>query len=134
MNNPYYILWSDAIQRFKKYNPEKEWKLRLFIFITGLNGLNLWIVFLWLKYFDIFTIPNYNIDIFPGELLDNFVVFSAQFALPFAILNYFLIFNKNRYEKVLKRYKTIKGSYAPTYTFSVAILAFISAIIYGLLT
>lgn len=73
-------------------------------------------------------------DVFPGKLLDNFFAFAIEFALPFGILNYFLVFYNKRYEKITRKYKDEKIRYAPIYSFSVVILAFVSAILYGALT
>lgn len=135
MNNFYYMVWSDAILSFRKHNPKRrDWKSTLFIFITWMHALNFWIILLWMKYFNILSIPLIKIDVFPGKLLDEFFAFTIEFALPFGILNYFLIFYNNRYEKITQKYKDIKFRYAPIYSFTIAILAFASAILYGALS
>jgi hypothetical protein len=135
MNNLYYMVWADAIQSFRKHHPNKtNWKSTLFIFLTWMHALNAWMLVLWLKYFDVFNIPKFSVDIFPGKLLDSFTVFVIEFALPFAILNYFLIFHKNRYEKITNKYKDVKKRYAQIYSYSMIFGAFISAILYGILT
>ena len=135
MNNFYYMVWSDAILSFKKHHPDrKDWKFTLLFYISWIQAINWWIVFIWLKYFNILTIPLLSIDVFPGDLLDDFFAFTIEFALPFGILNYFLIFYNNRHEKITEKYKEVKFRYAPIYSFTVAILAFVSAIIYGNLT
>jgi hypothetical protein len=133
MNNIYYLIWADAILSFKKYHPNKEWKSKLFIYITWIHALNFWIIILWIKYFNFIVIPKFSIDIFPGKLLDGFITFTIEFALPFGILNYFLIFYNNRYEKIIQKYKGNKYRYALVYSFTIAILAFVSAILYGIL-
>lgn len=134
MNNLYYMVWADAIQSFRKHHPKKNWRITLFIFITWMHALNAWILVLWLKYFNVFNVPKFNIDIFPGKLLDSFTAFTVEFALPFAILNYFLIFHKNRYERISKKYMDIKKRYAQIYSYSMIFGAFASAILYGVLT
>lgn len=134
MNNLYYMVWADAIQSFRKHYPNKNWRITTFIFITWMHALNAWIIVLWLKYFNFFNIPKVNIDIFPGKLIDSFVVFTVEFALPFAILNYFLIFHKDRYEGIINKYKDIKKRYAQIYSYSMIFGAFASAILYGILT
>ena len=134
MANVYYLIWTDAIISFKKYNPKrKDWKFTLWFFISWMNALNFWIVLIWLKYFKMYVIPIINIDIFPGTLLNDFCSFSIEFAFPFGIVNYFLIFHKNRYEKIIIRHRNDKIRYAPIYTFVMAILAFASFIIYLIL-
>lgn len=135
MNNIYYLIWSDAILRFRKYNPErKDWKLALFIFLTWMHALNAWIIILWLKYFEIVTIPKLSINVFPGNLIDSFIVFTIEFALPFAILNYFLIFHKSRYKKITEKYGNVNTRSALVYSFTIIFAAFISAILYGILS
>jgi hypothetical protein len=92
-NNIYYRIWADAILRYKKFHPDRaDWKLSLFIQMTWMHTLNWWIIFIWLKFFNILNIPLISIDIFPGTILNNFLSFILEFAFPFGILNYFLIY------------------------------------------
>lgn len=135
MNNIYYVIWSDAILSFRKHNPnENKWQLRLFIFMTWMQALNAWIIFLWLKYFDILHIPLLNINIFPGEMLNEFIAFTLEFALPFGLLNYFLVFYREKYKQITKKYSNLNSKYALIYSFTMILGAFISAIMYGILT
>lgn len=132
MKNLYYMIWADAINSFKAHNPKKtNWKFTLFTYITWINALNLFIIVLWMKYFKILIVPHFDFNFFPGTLLDGFLTFLVEFALPLAILNYFLIFYKNRYQLISKKYEDVKIRYAPIYSFTIAILALISAILYG---
>ena len=133
MKNIYYMIWADAILSFKKHHPNKEWKFKLFIQVTWIHALNFWVIFIWLKFFNILHIPLISIDVFPGELLNDFFAFTIEFALPFGILNYFLIFYNNRYEKIIQKCKDVKFKYALIYSFTIVILAFVSAILYGTL-
>ena len=135
MNNYYYMIWADAILQFRKHNPTQvNWQLMLFTFITWIQGLNAWIIFLWLKYFDILAIPLIDINIFPGTILDDFFTYSLEFALPFGVLNYFLIFYKEKHIKITEKYSNLKYRYALNYSFIVISGAFISAILYSVLT
>ncbi len=134
MNNIYYMIWANAILSFKKNNPDrKDWKLVLFFYITWMHALNFWIVFIWLKFFNILSIPLISIDIFPGKLINDFFAFTIEFALPFGIINYFLIFYNNNYDRILQKYNNMKIRYALIYSYTVIILTFISAILYGIL-
>lgn len=134
MNNIYYLIWSDAILNFRKHHPDRtDWKFALLFYITWIHALNWWIVFIWLKFFNILYIPLIVIDVFSGSLLDKFVAFTIEFALPFGILNYFLVFYRNRYEKIIKKYNNYKIRFAPIYSITIALLAFVSAILYGML-
>lgn len=130
--NIYYKIWADAILRFKKHNPNrKDWKWALFLLITWINALNFWMVLLWLKYFEIFDVPLLEISFLPGTLLDKFFAFAIEFALPFALINYFLIFHKKRYQRIIQNYRLSK-QYALIYTMGIVLGAFISGILYGL--
>lgn len=134
MGNLFYIVWADAIHKFRKHHPNRsDWKATVFVFITWIHALNWWIILLWFKYFDILTIPQFKIDIFPGKLLDSFLVFTIEFAVPFGILNYFLIFHKHRYKRIINKYPLQDKRYAFIYSTVIALSAFISAILYGIL-
>ncbi|ASB48015.1 hypothetical protein CDL62_02070 [Alkalitalea saponilacus] len=134
MQNLYFLIWSEAIQRFWKHSSHTEWKWSVFTFVTWMNALNLYIIVLWLEYFDIYTIPKLHVNIFPGELLDRFTRFAITFAGPFAVINYFLIFFRNRYEKIVERYKVIKKNYFIIYSVSMIVGALLSTYLYGILT
>ena len=104
MRNLYYMIWSDAIISFKKHQPDRtNWKFTLFVYITWIHALNLWIIFIWLKYFELLNIPLIKIDVFISDMINKFVAFSIMFALPFGVLNYFLVFRNNRYEKIIQK-------------------------------
>ncbi len=129
------MIWSDAIISFKKHQPDRtNWKFTLFVYITWIHALNLWIIFIWLKYFELLNIPLIKIDVFISDMINKFVAFTIMFALPFGVLNYFLVFRNNRYEKIIQKYRDVKLRYAPIYSFTIALGAFITAVLYGLLT
>jgi hypothetical protein len=135
MRNYYYIFWADAIQRIRTFHPQKkDWKISIYVLNSWIHALNLFIVFLWLKYFHILTIKLPAINIFPGDMIDKFLSFAVVFATPFFILNYFLIFHRDRYKKIVDKYYIKDGNYALPYTFTIALGAFISAIAYSILT
>ena len=134
MKNIYYLIWADSILSIKKYHPQKtNWKITVFILNTLINALSLWIILIWLKYFKVFSITPFRLDIFPGTLIDGFLVFTIEFALPFVILNYFLIFYNDKYKKIIAKYPSPPEKVALIYSSIVALGAFISAIIYGAL-
>ncbi|HUW05019.1 MAG TPA: hypothetical protein VMW01_02050 [Williamwhitmania sp.] len=133
MNNPYYLIWADAILSIQKHHPNIKWKTPIFILITWVHALNFWIIILWLKYFDIFTIPLITVDLFPGKLLNSFFAFTIEFALPFGILNYFLVFYRDRYKRIIKKYPNPPVRYSYKYGTTMIFGAFISAVLYGIL-
>jgi hypothetical protein len=135
MYNLYYLIWADSIQSIRKNQPnKKDWKISIFLIITTMHSFNLWIVLLWLKYFKVLILPPFNIDIFPGNMIDGFLSFAIEFASPFVLLNYLLIFRNNRYEKIVEKYKDLKIKYGLYYCLSMIIGAFLSAVLYGVLT
>lgn len=139
MKNLYYLLWIDSIKRIQFFYPKKKnWKIEIWFLNTWMNTLNLWIIFIWLKYYDICHLPLIHVEIFPGEMLNAFVSFSIEFATPFGLLNYFMIFHNKRYKKLLKRFEdykvTIKprvGGIAFIYSISIVIMSFITALLFG---
>ena len=50
--------------------------------ITWMNALNWLIIFIVIKYFKLFHIPLIELNIFPGHLIDDFINFVIEFALP----------------------------------------------------
>jgi len=133
MKNIYYLIWVDGIVNSKDYKrKDPAWKFTLFIIITTCNALNLWAILLWLKLFEIFSFL-IKIDMFPGTLLNGAAGFIVQFASPFILLNYFLIFYNDRYEKLIKKYSHKNGKLAMIYTMCSVSFGVISAILCGVL-
>jgi hypothetical protein len=134
MNNIYYLIWTDAINSYKKHHPNKtNWKIILLVYMSWIHALNCWIILIWLKYFNILTISLININIFPSKMLNSFLAFVIAFAFPFIFINYFLIFYKNRYAKIIYNCNNKKIRYAPIYSILIACAALLSAFIYGAL-
>lgn len=126
----YYWIWIDSISSFNKYNPQKSnWKNSIFLLNTWINAANAWIIFVWLKWMGINNLQLIDLNIFPGDLLDKFFSFCFVFALPFGFLNYFLIFYKDRYKIILKKYSTPPNLYAFSYSMIIVSLAFITVLL-----
>jgi|SRR5690554_1333565 len=133
MRGLYYKIWADAIKRYWKNHPKQPWKLNVFIIMTWVHALNAFILILWLVFFKILPVPVLELDFFPGNLIDAFLSFAVTFLPPFILVNYFLVFYKNRYKKIVIRYKDFKYNLAMIYSLSIVIGAFVSAVLYGLL-
>ena len=135
MKNIYYMIWSDAILSIRKHNPhKKDWKISIFIFITWMHALNFWVVLLWLKYFKVLVLPIFSVDVFPGDMIDGFLAFTIEFFVPFVVLNYFLIFRNNKYEKIIMKYGNVRNNYGSIYSITMILGAFFSAILYNILS
>ena len=134
MYNLYYLIWADSIQSIRKNQPnKKDWKILIFLIITIMHSFNLWIIVIWLKYFGV-DIPLIDLNFSPSHMIDSSLSFAINFASPFILLNYLLIFRNNRYIKIVEKYKDLKIKYGLYYCLSMLIGAFLSAVLYGILT
>jgi hypothetical protein len=114
----YYKIWVDAIITERAKKPEgKNWKLYTIIPISLLQGTNLFTFFYWMK-----TIVNRNlplffgVDIFNARLINGFISIILTLFIPFVILNYLLIFNNDRYEELIAKYKSKREKFYKKYT------------------
>jgi len=133
MNNIYYQLWVDAIVNSKDYKEKKPgWKASIFKIITAFNTMNLFTICLWLRLYGVFTYL-IEIDIFPGTRLNDASSMIIQFASPFILLNYFLIFHRDRYKKLIGKYRNSKGRLTLMYCFISGVVFIISLTTYYIL-
>jgi len=133
MKNYYYLYWVDAIVSIKTNSPKRrDWKFSIFTYTTMCNALNLWVVLLWLKYFNILSFK-VQINLLPGIMLNNAGGFIIYFATPFILLNYFLIFYRDKYKKLIEIYPHKNGKFAMRYIFISVLLSFISMILHEVL-
>jgi hypothetical protein len=129
MKNLYYRIWVELIVVIMK-NPQNKnnWLFYSMFFMTMLCSINLLTILLWLGAIGIKT--NFlKITLFPGTMLDSFAMFVIQFALPCFLLNYFLIFYKEKYKKLIERYTEKKGKLFLIYMLS-TIGAFIIPVLF----
>ena len=133
MKNYYYLIWADAIQKSRYNRPnEKRWKLIVFAIITYINALNIYCIDLWLSVLGIYSIPIIYIDLFSLSFLNNILTFVVMYASYFIILNYFLIFYKDRYKKIIQKYPMVKRNYAGIYLLISIFIAVLTILIYAL--
>lgn len=124
------MIWADAIVRFKYHHPdEKLWKVKLLVILSVMNSLNLFMIALWAQYFGLFKISFIEVNIFSP--LDKSISFALTFAMPFFIVNYFLVFHRSRYEQILKKTPKSNTNIALTYSLTTIISTFLTAIYYG---
>jgi hypothetical protein len=127
MKNYYYLFWADAILSFKKYNPKrKDWIPTLLFMNSFLFSINLWIILIWLKYFNIFEITLIDFHVSPISTFNDFFSYFVIFILPFLTINYFLIFFNSRYKKITEKYNQNKIRYALYYSMSILSIAIIT--------
>ena len=132
MKNYYYLFWADAIISYRKFHPnEIGWKNRVLFLGSFIFSLLGWTIIVWLKYTGIYILPLLSIDIFPSHILNDFFSYIIEFVIPFIIINYAFIFHKNRYKKIIDRYKTSVKNYAYTYSMVILIIYGVTIIISG---
>ena len=119
MKNIYYSIWVDAIVNIEK-NPKhkKDWKFFSMVYMTLLNALNFGVVLMLLAYIFNFKVIWVKFSILPGTMLNSFASFIIQFAIPFILLNYVLIFYRNKYKGLIQKYSDKKGKLFAAYLLS----------------
>ncbi len=131
MKNIYYQIWTDAIFNDKAYkSKEKNWKFGVFGIITFCNSLNLYTIDIILKLLGLKTLL-LKINFFPINSINSLISHLIRYTLIFIILNYLLIFHKNRFKKLEIKYNNKNGKLALLYIICSAIFAYASAMIYG---
>jgi len=107
----YYKIWVDAIAATRAKRAEAaSWKLYTLVPMSVLMGVNLFTLFLWMKTIVNKTLPLYfPVNFFNYNLVNAYISIIVTHFIPFVILNYLLIFNDNRYEKLCAAYKSQGG-------------------------
>jgi len=134
MKNIYYNFWVKVIINAKKNKSEGEvWKFPLFVVITAINSLNLFVLNLCLRILniDIFSRMNF-FNITPGTIMNNVMIFILEYSLPFILLNYFLIFYKNRYVILIEKYPPDNSKFPVIYVIISIVSCFVSLICYSI--
>ena len=122
----YYKIWVDAIFKIKS-NPELKnaWKFYTMTYMSIVMALNLWFFsFLMLNFKYKISFFPFEINYFSNDKINSFLSFFTSYLLPMLVINYFLIFWKNKYEKLLIQYKPQNGKLFSRY-FLGSILAYI---------
>lgn len=116
MKNLYFALWVDAIVNAKDYKMKAPgWESSTFWLITTANVINVMMVLLWLNFFQIYKhnfFFNFHSDLFAVGLLEIFLNIFA----PIGIINYFAIFFKERYKRLIATHHHYNGKLALYYT------------------
>jgi hypothetical protein len=134
MKNLYYSFWVNVIVDGRKNQPERtDWKISLFMLITAANSFNLYVIMLWLKYFNIFSY-SVHLDFMPNTMINGALEYIVEYASPFILLNYFLIFHKDRYKKLIEKYPPNGSKFPLVYFLSSVFSMFFSVIIYVMIS
>lgn len=106
MRNYYYLFWSDSIQRFIKHNPKERGSVKKpLTLISWVFTLTVLSTMLWLKYFHIYQNKFGLFGIFTtlGKKIPSILDMGLVFLLIY-IINYVLIFRRNRYLLFIEKY------------------------------
>lgn len=132
----YYKVWIDAIKAAVKTNKDGQssWKSMLLIIFSVSQGFNLLMIFFLIKILfnlnlDIFI----HFDLFPGKMLDGFLSAFITLFLPFLLLNYFLVFYKEKYKTLMNEFNgfRMKEGLAFMLYFFASMFLFILPVIIG---
>jgi hypothetical protein len=102
--NWYLRIWADAINKAessKSYMTHKDKMVTLLIMFSVAQGFNLLAIFFFLGSLFEFD-PFLSFNVFPGKYLNTALSGIITLFLPFIILNYLLVFYKNRYKKFIQ--------------------------------
>lgn len=113
-----------------KKNPEhkNDWRYYSMFLMTTLISLNLLTLVMLLGIFKV-KVFFFATEVLPGTILDSFVSGLIQFVLPSFILNYILVFHREKYKKVLVKYNDRKGRIFLPYLF-ISVGAFIILVLF----
>jgi hypothetical protein len=110
----YYTVWTDCIVQIQTVPANKKsWKSKAMVIMTMPMGVSFTFVMAIIQS-PSFGLPSFydlDLDIFPSHNLNSAISGFILFYLPFVLLNYFLIFRKKKYEKIIKEYSFHHGKY-----------------------
>ncbi|WP_143470875.1 hypothetical protein [Labilibaculum manganireducens] len=131
MKNIYYLIWVDGIVNSKDYKKkDPTWKFTLFLILTICNAINMYTIYLWIKFTGMFSYL-ISVAFFSNPIVNSVTGFVLQFASPFVVLNYFLIFHKERYKSLIEKYQHRNGKLAMIYLVISVLIWFGSIITYS---
>jgi hypothetical protein len=121
----YYKIWVDAIVfEQTKNGSRRNWKLYTLIPISMFQGINM--VTLCVLVSSVLNIKIdlfLNINVFGSQFLNTLCSSLLTLLAPFLVLNYFLIFYRTRYLKIIERYKYQNGKlYLSYFLFTMGVI------------
>jgi hypothetical protein len=115
--NLYYKIWVDLIV-LAKNNPlrKEDWKWMVQIYMAMAIAIKLAFIMSIVQR-NILDYYFYNLDVFNNQVINNFFSFFILFFLPPVVINYLLIFKDNKYQILIKQYKSYNGKLFAAYFF-----------------
>jgi len=133
MKGIYYLFIIDTIKSNRKNNTYgNNWKKIGLFMISFIHSINLFTIYTWINIFG-GNIPLLKIDFLKGTAINSAIAFFIQFFLGIFIIDYFLIFYKDRYLKYMDKYKDRNGKFGVYYTIISLLVAVFSTILYSIL-
>lgn len=127
--NIYYAICADAITQARSVSANKNnWKRVVMTGITIPMVFNFVILITLFQKLVGLSFYNIHITVFPTHKMNSFCSGFILYVLPIIILNYFFLFYKNRYEKIVPKYKTHKGKLFATYLLGSSFIMIISLV------
>lgn len=117
MKKLYYSLCVDVLVQYRS-NPKNKgmWKFYSMLYLSLCMGMNWGFIYAFLgSWFNFSFHDKLEINLFPGNRIDYMLSFFVIFMFPPWIINYFLIFYKDRYIELEKKYKYQNGKFFFTY-------------------
>jgi hypothetical protein len=126
------MIWADALHQTKAKNPNINNDSLIWdnlLFLSGVTLFNLLTIVIWVNNY---LGSSYKFElgwVMPGSLIDRIISYGLQLYLPSIIINYLVIFFRNKYLRIMEKYPPKDGKYALAYVFISIGLLIISAII-----
>lgn len=127
MKKLFYSVWADAINYERiKNGGEDHWKVFTFAYMSVLLGLNILAIWTAIRFFSGYNLASKLMEqlgtITTSEKLQNLLLSMIVMFIPSAIINYYFVFYRKKYEYILKNYQFKNGKLLIIYV-SVTIIA-----------
>jgi hypothetical protein len=131
----YKRIWADAISyEQNKKGRETGWQALLLISMSVLEGLNLLTILFIIRWLTHDRMPILlPVTLLNARMFDIFISVVCTFFIPFAIINYLLVFYADRYKVLLNSYKPENGKLYRRYamiTIAIIVIPFIFRLIF----
>lgn len=104
----YYMFWVRLIYVKTEINGDDDWKWKLLMLISSLEGVVLTNIYAILRLFG-FEIVLPQIHFFESDKLNNGLIFLLCFMSWSLLFNYFFMLHNNRYKYLLEKYDEYKN-------------------------
>jgi len=123
--NLYYMIWVDGIKRMQSVPSNYgQWKLQSMMYMSIAMALNIGMILSIIQLHILgYVFYDIKLHVFSLEKLNSALSFFLMYMAAPLVLNYFLIYRKNRYQILLEKYKYYDGKLALSYLFGTLLLS-----------